>query len=243
MPGTRSSAHHFPGRPVTAPVGETRPLWRAAWSRDATGWPWTNTVIIIAPGDGSCLFHALLNAFSKSYRLEVHGGIATSREAIVRGLRKDLAVKLGTPINPLDPDALRPYDYLAGGNMEEFARKVPEMRLENMQRELDSTASIGHGYMEYIGNEADKDIYILRGDTGDVYFTGEEGYLHKGRDSVVLCYFDGGQDYPGHYDLLGYRDVDGTLATHFAPGHPFIIFIRQRFDDVRSRTQGAEAPF
>jgi hypothetical protein len=101
-----------------------------------------------------------------------------------------------------------------------------------MQKQLDSSAFIGYGYMEFIGNCLNKDIYILEAVRQDIYITDELLFTIKGnRPSIVLYYIEG-----GHYESVGLKLSDGTYATHFYPDHSFIKFLNEKVQHAINKT-------
>ena len=174
------------------------------------------------PMDGSCLFHAISNSFFSPYHTETLKGVHVPRHQMVARLRKELSKKLASKINTSD-NAPTHYDILSDGNTRVFAEMVPEFKLEYMQEQLKSSVPIGYGYMEFIGNALDKDIYILEASRADIYVTDELSFTIKGnRSSVVLYYMN------GHYELVGIKCPDGSFDTHFSPDHTFIRFLYNR---------------
>lgn len=201
------------GRPVANYYAEIH------WENGFSNWP---LVRFSTPMDGSCLFHAISNSFFAPYHTEMLHGRHVSREKMVAALRKQLAEKLADPISD-QPDAPRHYDTLNGGNTSAFAEAVPEFALTYMQSQLDSNTPIGYGYMEFIGNALNKDIYILEALRHDIYITDELPLTIKGnRCSIVLYYMN------GHYELVGCQNPDGTFDTHFSHDHSFIQFLYNR---------------
>ena len=195
-------------------------------------WPefekWT-VVRFSTPMDGSCFFHAITNAFFAPYHTETFRGKHTSRNQIVTMLRQDLSERLTKPISDT-PNAPIHYDILNGGNTREFAKHVPEFSLENMQKELASHNPIGFGYLEFIGNALDKDIYILEARRRDIYVTHELALSIKGnRKSIVLYYMD------GHYELVGIQNSDESFVTYFSHNHTFIQFLYSRVQERLSK--------
>lgn len=172
------------------------------------------------PMDNNCLFHAIANSFFHPYHSEILDGKKISRSAIISSLRKELANKLAD----IDPSTGKSYyETLADGNIAIFSNSVPEFKLEYMQSQLKSRVPIGYGYMEFIGNSLDKDIYILDGARHDIYITDELPFTIKGnRNSIVLYYTT------GHYELVGIRNSDGTFSTHFSSQHTLIKFLYNR---------------
>jgi hypothetical protein len=192
-----------------------------SWGKGFERW---ETVRLSTIPDGSCLFHAIAAAFFPPYHSEIFSGKPTSKRALVASMRKELAKTLGQNVDPLDPTSATHYDLLARGYLSTFAESAPEFSLEAMQRELeDSSRHLGYGYIEYIGDRIKRDIFILNGGIEDVYITGDDDLLHKGRRAVVLLY------HHHHYETVGITQGDGTLMTNFPADHPFILFLRSRF--------------
>jgi hypothetical protein len=192
------------------------------WAFGFENW---NVVRFSTPMDGSCLFHAIANSFFDPYHKEEMNGRHVSRVKMVEVLRRELAAKLGQKVDPNDPQSPTHYDTLNHGHTAEFGTgaQIEEFKLSYMQSQLDSTLPIGYGYMEFIGNALNKDIYILSAATRDIYVTDELPLTIKGdRSSVVLYYMN------AHYELVGIQQSDGTFVTHFAPDHSFIRFLHAR---------------
>lgn len=183
----------------------------------------SNMVQIKAAPDGSCFFHALLQAFYKPYQLQMEDEVPVSRKKLVKNFRYDLSVRLEEHIDIDDPTSPIVYDTLSRGQLGELSKEMPEYSLKNMEEELHSSSSVGNLYNEFISNELNKDIYILDGEKQDVYVTGNDlDLLYKNRQSIVLLY------QPGHFDLIGLRNNDGSVSTFFDYSHPFIEAIRNR---------------
>lgn len=116
------------------------------------------------------------------------------------------------------------YEQISNGQLSSFSQQDPSLSLSSMQRTLRSSESIGFGFLEFIGNVLKKDIYILSGDTLDVYQTDEYSCSIKGRNSIVLYHTKSGS---GHFELVGLCLGDEAY-THFLPNNPFIDLIRSR---------------
>ena len=181
------------------------------------------------PTDGSCYFHALAKAYFKPYITGKIDDETFDRKSFIRNLRKDLAKKLGSNIDPKDHRSKTYYDTLSNGELKKIAKSLPEYSLENMQKELSSsTTSISNIYNEFISNELNIDIYILDALKKDVYMTGtEDKLLYKNRKSIVILYM------PGHYELVGYSPSQDYVETYFEPTHPFIKHIQNRMNQLR----------
>lgn len=191
---------------------------------------WGGLVRIRTIADNSCFFHALANSYFDAYRSGFIDGKAVSKQQIVRNLRRDLASKLAQPVDPLNPQGATNYDLLSRGQLQFLSEEMPEYSLTNMQRELESTAPVSNLYNEFISNQLNRDIYLLNGETQDVYITGnDDDILYQGRESIVILYI------PGHYELVGLLSTNDQILTHFPPSHPLIQSIRHRMSALRSR--------
>lgn len=187
-----------------------------------------NMVRIRTPMDGSCFFHALAKAYCESYINGMSGHVAVSQRAFVMGLRKDLSVKLGLPVDPRDPNSPRYYDLISRGNLAEYSKGVPQYSLEGLQNELLHGVNVDFIYNEFIGNEINKDIYILHYETQDIYIVGNDMDLYyKGRDSVVILWVAS----CGHYELVGIEE-EGIIKTLFDTNHNFIVCLKNRIEEL-----------
>ena len=86
-------------------------------------------VRIGAIGDGSCMFHSILQAFNKTYI----NSTTQDKIKITRHFRNDLSDILDKEI-----DGKVCYKQLSRGALEEFSKVVPETSLKNMKRSLSS---------------------------------------------------------------------------------------------------------
>lgn len=198
------------------------------WDNGYERW---NLCRFATPMDGHCLFHAIANSFFSPYHNQTLNGKHISRTAVVTQLRKELASRLAE-IDTFDPLKRTYYQCLAGGNTAIFAEAVPEFTLSFMQAQLDSSAPIGYGYIEYICNALNKDIYILSAAHRDMYVFDELQFCIKGnRKSIVVYYMN------GHYELVGIQHPDGSFDTHFKPDHSFICFLNDIVKEVTTNTK------
>ena len=202
---------------------------------DFTNW---QLVRFSTPMDGNCLFHAIANSFFAPYHNETLNGKHLSRNQIITMFRKELALKLDTRVSD-DPNSPTYYDTLNDGNTQSFAEAVPEFALKYMQEQLASNNPIGFGYMEFIGNALNKDIYILEAQRKDLYCMPHELPLTiKGdRKSIVVYYMN------GHYELVGIQKEDGVFDTHFSPDHSLIKFLYQRVQQIIARQKYVHATY
>jgi hypothetical protein len=191
------------------------------WQNGFEDW---NLARFETPGDGNCLFHALLNSFFIPYITGKLQETEVTPELLVKAFRKKLSEKLDTPRSDGGPTY---YQALAGGELAKQAIHVREYELPNMQKLLNSDAWIGYGYMEYIGDICNKDIYILEGHRHDLYVSDELRFCIKGnRNSIVLYYCN------SHYEPVGILDENNKFQTLFSPNHSFIRFLKRRVDDI-----------
>ena len=188
------------------------------WDGDYSNW---DLVRFGVPLDGNCFFHAVCQAFFKPYITEMINGKPISRLDLVKKLREELSEKLSQPVKGNSGPTF--YDLLNGGNTREFSKSVPKYTLTAMQKLLNSNSPIGYGYIEYISNQLNKDIYILDASTQDIYVYVNDEYnlTFKNRNSIVLLYIS------GHYELIGLKNKN-YFDTHFSPNHPLIIFLKSR---------------
>jgi len=193
------------------------------WNRD---FEYPGMVRIRVPTDGSCFFHAIAKSYFKPYIMGSLNGNPINRNDFIVKLRKDLANKLASKVNPLDPESPIYYDILSRGNLREISQSLPNYSLENMMHELNSNHPVDNVYNEFISNQLNKDIYLLDLVKQDVYMTGsDDEILYKNRPSIVILYI------PGHYELVGIQDKD-SIMTVFDPTHPFIQAIQNRKNNL-----------
>lgn len=168
-------------------------------------------VIIDVPADGSCFFHALVLSIYKPYQLN-----KVNKGKFVREFRKNLAHQL-----------IDDYDKLSNGKLRELSKEMPEISLQAMMQELDSTKSISNIYNEFISDLLNRDIYLLDYRKKDVYLTGSDlNILYKGRKSTVLV-ING-----NHYQLVGIKKPDGSIKVGFNVDHPLILEIQTRIKEL-----------
>jgi hypothetical protein len=176
-----------------------------------------NLVVIQTIGDGNCYFHSVLRAFNTSY---IKAGAHFDRINLARTFRNALADRL------IETDPLTGSDYYSGlnnGRLEDISQGVKEYTKDALRKELLSSQPVDNIYQELISNSVNKDIYIIDGETMDMYNTGSAFSLYyKGRNSIIIIYT------PGHFETVGIRRSDGTIDTIFTPEHPLIQSCRER---------------
>jgi len=161
---------------------------------------------ISTPTDGNCLFHSILGGFYKPYQNHI---------SMARQFRRELSEKLGSK-NPKTGKIY--YETINNGFMKEYSKFVPEYSLSRMKRELDSNSPLGYGYMEFIADIIDKDIYILDRSSMGLYKTDE--VTVKDRKSAIIIYYDG-----SHYETV-VQNVGDSQVHHFSSKNPIIKNMR-----------------
>lgn len=205
---------------VSAPIADY--FIPIKWKNQFEKW---NLVRFSTPKDGSCLFHAISNGFFSPYHKQKLNGEPMTRNKMVAAFRLELSKKLAIKISNAS-DSPTYYDILNNGNTSSFAEIVPEFKLSYMQQQLASNCFIGYGYMEFIGNAINKDIYILDGSRNDIYVTDELKLTIRGdRRSLILYYAN------SHYELVGIQNSDGTFDTDLPSKHDLIKFLYSRVLD------------
>lgn len=185
--------------------------------------PQYDLVVIDVPGDGSCLFHCILGAYTSTYfRLPTH-----ERINMVKEYRESLADVLP-----------KYYNKLGKGNIKDIAKTMPEYSLKSLQDRIrDSSEYVDNIFNEYISNVYDIDIYILSEKTGDVYAMGADmSLLYKNRDSVVILYTSfvvpGSDVEAGHYQLIAHKRSDGENSKLFSHDYPLIVDLKNRLKEL-----------
>jgi len=224
----RSNIYKLP-RYDNGPVGDF--YRKINWENGFENW---QLIRIDTIGDRSCLFHAIANAYFVPYYTETLDGTKMTRREIVRQMRKELSEKLNSPISS-DPNSKTHYEIINSGKTAEFpvSSELPQydFSLTNMQKQLNSDNNIGYGYIEYISNILNKNIYILNEANNDLFPFEKREYLNiykKDRSSLVLYYTAPMDDESyDHYELVGIMN-NGIVDTYFDSNHTFIKFLYNR---------------
>lgn len=179
--------------------------------------------VIPTIGDGSCFFHAVLQAFN----LEYIRSRSDRRQEMARLTRNLLAEAL----EELDPETGKTYyEGLGKGHLADLGKTYPPLSLPELKKLLRSSRPVGHEFLEALGNFFNLDICVLRASTDDVYVFEAEPPLSPGRPTVFILYTQGGID-SGHYETIGLQTSSG-LKTLFAPNHPLPQAYRRRYRQV-----------
>ena len=160
-----------------------------------------NFVTIDTIGDGSCLLHAILFSFNRSYR----NGNYLSRIKMVHGLRRNLAEVLEEQENDKTY-----YQNLSRGEIEEISKFLGDMKLDNMKRHLCSSKWLNIFYLELISNQLNIDIIIINEKNRKIYETGDNELLLKNRNTVLINYIE-----DAHFESIGLETYEG-ISTFFS---------------------------
>lgn len=151
--------------------------------------------IIPAIGDGSCMFHSILQAFNKTYNTLDNNG----KRFMVRDFRNDLSDVLTEEI-----DGMTIYDTLSRGKLKEFSNFYPPASLKVMQRDLKNNTWGDIRFLELLTNILDLNIFIIDKNKSDVYHTGDSELLYKHRDSIIILNINN-----IHFDTVGLKTNHG----------------------------------
>lgn len=170
-------------------------------------------LVSLKPND---LFHSICRAFYKPYIYEEYEGNKISRVQIVNNLRKELADKL---ISCISGTKVRYYDTLRGGDMIRYTKDHPEYNFMNMYSTLNSNKPVSTGYLEFIGNQINKDILIVTSEK-TLLKLDEYKWSIKKRPTIILLFVQ------NEYRVVGVKEF-GKIRTHLPPIHPFVVHLRE----------------
>lgn len=203
------------------------------WKNGFENW---DLIRIDTVADGSCLFHAIANGYFVPYSTGILNDDKITKREIVQKMRKELSEKLSSRISD-DPNSKTHYEIINSGKTAEFPvySELPDcdFSLNNMIKQLNSDEYIGYGYIEYISNALEKNIYILHQSDKDIYpFEKNElmNLYKKNRPSIVVYYIPPNSEsigIPEHYELVGVMN-NGIIDTYFDSDHTFIKFLYNR---------------
>lgn len=162
-------------------------------------------VRIPAIGDGSCMFHSILQSFNNTY----NNSSNANKQKICREFRDHLGEVLGEKI-----DGKLCYDQLSRGELRSFAKVVPNASLEEMKQSLKSNEWGDMRFIELVSNLMDLNVIILDYGKKDIYHTGDYELLIKPRDTIIIMVTDN-----IHFDTVGIKFSTGvrTLFSHNEP--------------------------
>lgn len=185
--------------------------------------------------DGSCYFHAIVEAYFVPYKSGMIGGRPFSRKQFIKDFRLDLAKKL-SEINEKDDKKRTYHKSISNGKLTELQKDsllASIVSEENMKKELSSNNSVSYIFHEMVSDLLNKDIYILDAKNKNVYIIDSNTSLYyKNRKSIVLLWIK------GHYEVVGVRN-DSIIRTFFSPEDPFIVSIKSQ---ITTRTNFSKNP-
>ena len=148
-------------------------------------------------GDGSCMFHSILQGFNKTY---ISSSVREKQE-ICRAFRKDLANILSEKI-----DGKICYNQLSRGSLKEISKFVPEASLQSMKNSLDSSEWGDYRFVEMLSNILNLNIFIIDYSKKDFYYTGDnELFIKEGRDNIIIM-----NSSNIHFDTVGVKTDEGV---------------------------------
>ena len=170
-------------------------------------------VRISSIGDGSCMFHSILQGFNKTY---INSSVQ-DKIRITSQFRNDLSDILDKKIN-----GKMCYKQLSRGSLEEFSKVVPETSLSNMKRSLGSNEWGDVRFLELISNILNLDIYVIWNEDKKIYNLGDSELYYKERDSIIIL--NSGNI---HFDTIGLKTKNGN-RTLFDKNEPVIKQLRTK---------------
>jgi hypothetical protein len=166
-------------------------------------------------GDGSCLIHAILQAFSVEYN-NLKSNHLKSR--LAKEVRFHLANILDLKVP--DNDNKLVYQLLSRGELENISKEVPEANKEYMKKYLNSNNFLTFHYVELLSEIFDLNIIFISEKEKDIYHTGDNNLLFKdNRDTIFINYID-----QIHYETI---NIDGKRL--FKNNDKIIRDIKNRF--------------
>ena len=166
-----------------------------------------------AIGDGSCMFHSILQGFNKSY---INSSVQ-DKIKITRQFRNDLSEILDEKIS-----GKMCYKQLSRGSLEDFSKVVPETSLDNMKKSLSSNQWGDVRFLELISNVLNIDIFVIWSETKKLYNLGDKDLYYKNRDSIIIL--NSGNF---HFDTIGLKTKNGN-RTLFDKNEPVIKQLRAK---------------
>ena len=181
------------------------------------------------PGDGSCLLHAICNAFCYVYITQTMNDKPINPIQFVKKLREQLAIKLNH-VNEQDPAKRTFYESISRGSLPDLAENFLDKSLEGMQAHINSREPLGVEILEYISIIIGYDIFLVDKHKGDIYITGDEDLYQKGRSAIVVVY----DERIRHYTTGAIKDFRGEYWSLFKPTHGFIQVLKRRQQEITS---------
>jgi len=135
-------------------------------------------------GDGSCLVHAILQAFSKEYN---NFKSDIEKIKLVKQVRFHLSEILELKIE----GNKNIYQYLSRGELQDLGKIIPEAKLEYMKRYLNSNNFLTLQYVELLSEIFDINIIFISEKEKDIYHSGDNQLLFKkDRETIFVNYIE-----------------------------------------------------
>lgn len=202
---------------------DTHEVVKVSW------YPDEKIVRIGAIGDGSCFFHAILNAYLKMYQIN---SSPKFRRDFVQKLRRDIAESLKRP-SSIDPSKNN-YEIASGGQFVSLYEQQKlgvdfkdvfdypiDFSLEGLYKLFNSSSYLGDEVYQYASDLLGIDIYIMRLTTKDLYLHSNTYKKDNLRPSVVIS------GNGNHFETIGI-ERDGLFQTFYTPDDPFLTKIRSK---------------
>ena len=183
--------------------------------------------------DSSSLLHAIVNSTMVNYRQGIlTDGKVVSQTEWIRVFRNTLATYLRKP-HPKSGGKVTYYESLFTGKVDEVAAKIPEYKLEAMEKVLSPDAYIGVEFIHYISEFLDIDVYIIDLAIMDVfdYRVEDLSVYHKGRKSVVIGYIN------KHFESIAIEEQPKIYSMPFIPDNKLIIKLRGRLEQKQNEIE------
>ena len=161
-----------------------------------------NFTFLHTVGDGSCLIHAVLQAFNKEYKNLTND---SQKSKLVKEVRYHLSQVLEIKF----PDEKNLYQKLSRGELENISKEIPEASLNYMKKYLNSNNFLTLQYIEILSEIFNVNIIFFSREKENFYQHGDNELLFKkNRDTIFINYI---QD--THYETISIN-----RKTLFKPG-------------------------
>jgi hypothetical protein len=135
-------------------------------------------------GDGSCLIHSILQAFSTKYN-KLKSNSEKSKLAMETRYNLSQILELEVENNKTV------YQFLSRGQLEEISKEIKLLSIDNMKLYLNSSKYLTFHFIELLSEVFDINIIIISEKENDIYQTGDNELLLKPtRDCILINYID-----------------------------------------------------
>ena len=114
----------------------------------------------------------------------------------------------------------------AVGNGFFVSSQSPAYSYENVRASISqSTFWVSAQLLNYIGDQLQANVYILRGADAEVYkFGSTAGHITPGRKNIILYWIN-----DNHYETVGQIENGNQVRLVFPDDHPLIVAIKKNF--------------